>query len=107
MLISVNLEALIHGLEAVLGTHFLDAKVYFMSDLPATVEWADVLKISADRVRPVLPVDALSIVARGAHAAGASAATRMTTHDHAESSSSTVQRIWSSTSSRATRASRC
>lgn len=46
VLISVNLETLIHGLEALLGVHFLDAKVYFISDLPATVEWADVLKIS-------------------------------------------------------------
>ena len=47
VLIAVNLEALIHGLEALLGTQFLDAKVYFMSDLPATVQWRDVLKISA------------------------------------------------------------
>ncbi len=46
VLISTNLETLVHGLEAVLGTHFLDAKVYFMSDLPAAVEWSDVLKIS-------------------------------------------------------------
>jgi len=46
VLISVNLETLIHGLEAVLGIHFLDAKVYYISDLPATVQWPDVLKIS-------------------------------------------------------------
>lgn len=45
ILISVNLESLVHGLEALLGTHFLDAKVYFMSDLPALVQWPDVLKI--------------------------------------------------------------
>ena len=47
VLLAVNLETLIHGLEAVLGTQFLDAKVYFMSDLPATVQWQDVVKISA------------------------------------------------------------
>jgi lipoprotein-releasing system permease protein len=47
VLVSVNLEMLIHGLEAVVGTQFLDAKVYFMSDLPATVEWRDVVKICA------------------------------------------------------------
>jgi len=47
VLIAVNLETLVHGLEAVLGTQFLDAKVYFMSDLPAMVQWPDVLKISA------------------------------------------------------------
>ncbi len=46
VLIAVNLESLIHGLEALLGTHFLDAKVYYMSDLPASVQWWDVLKIS-------------------------------------------------------------
>ena len=46
VLISVNLESLIHGLEALLGLHFLDAKVYYISDLPARVEWSDVLKIS-------------------------------------------------------------
>lgn len=46
VLIAVNLETLIHVLEAVLSTQFLDAKVYFMSDLPAQVQWGDVLQIS-------------------------------------------------------------
>ncbi|MET0496897.1 MAG: lipoprotein-releasing ABC transporter permease subunit [Steroidobacteraceae bacterium] len=46
VLIATNLEALVHGLEAVVGTQFLDAKVYFMSDLPARVQWHDVLKIA-------------------------------------------------------------
>jgi lipoprotein-releasing system permease protein len=46
VLIAVNLETLVHGLEAVLGTRFMDARVYYMSDLPATVQWPDVLKIS-------------------------------------------------------------
>lgn len=45
VLVSINLESLIHGLEYILGTHFLDAKVYFMSDLPASVQWQDVLQI--------------------------------------------------------------
>ena len=36
----------IRGLEALLGLHFLDAKVYFITDLPARVEWSDVLQIS-------------------------------------------------------------
>lgn len=45
VLISVNLETLVHGLEALLGTQFMDAKVYYMSDLPAAVQWPDVLKI--------------------------------------------------------------
>ena len=46
VLLSMNLESLIHGLEALLGLRFLDAKVYFITDLPARVEWSDVLKIS-------------------------------------------------------------
>jgi lipoprotein-releasing system permease protein len=45
LLLSANLEALVHALERLLGTHFLDAKVYFMSDLPAYAEWGDVLRI--------------------------------------------------------------
>jgi len=46
VLISYNLESLIHGLEALLGLRFLDKKVYFITDLPALVEWSDVLQIS-------------------------------------------------------------
>jgi len=45
ILIAVNLESLVHGLEHLLGTHFLDARVYFMSDLPAYAERGDVLRI--------------------------------------------------------------
>jgi len=45
VLISANLETLVHGLERLLGTHFLDARVYFMSDLPAYAERGDVLRI--------------------------------------------------------------
>jgi lipoprotein-releasing system permease protein len=47
VLIATNLEMLVHGLERLLSTQFLDAKLYFMSDLPARVELADVIKISA------------------------------------------------------------
>jgi lipoprotein-releasing system permease protein len=44
-LLSANLESLVHGLERVTGSHFLDAKVYFMSDLPAQVQAGDLLQI--------------------------------------------------------------
>jgi lipoprotein-releasing system permease protein len=44
-LISANLESLVHGLEYLLDTRFLDAKVYFMSDLPAEVRLPDVVRI--------------------------------------------------------------
>jgi lipoprotein-releasing system permease protein len=46
VLISLNLESLIHGLEALLGLRFLDAKVYFITDLPTRIEWSDVVQIS-------------------------------------------------------------
>jgi len=46
VLLSVNLESLIHGLERLLGTQFMDASVYLMSDLPAHVEARDVALIA-------------------------------------------------------------
>lgn len=46
VLIALNLESLIHGLEALLGLRFLDAKVYFITDLPTSIEWTDVVQIS-------------------------------------------------------------
>ncbi len=47
VLIATNLQSLVHGLEGVLGFKFLDARVYFMSDLPAHVRLSDVVKICA------------------------------------------------------------
>ena len=38
-------ESAVHVLEHLLGTHFLDPRVYNMSDLPAFVEWTDVVKV--------------------------------------------------------------
>ena len=40
-----RLESLVHWLERALGTQFLDARVYFMSDLPAYVQWGDVARV--------------------------------------------------------------
>ena len=45
LVLAANLESLVHGLERLLGTHFLDAKVYLMSDLPAHAELGDVVRI--------------------------------------------------------------
>ncbi len=45
VLVAVNLQELVHALEAVVGFKFLDARVYFMSDLPAHVRTSDVLRI--------------------------------------------------------------
>jgi lipoprotein-releasing system permease protein len=43
--IAVNLQDLVHGLEGIVGFKFLDARVYFMSDLPARVRAMDVVRI--------------------------------------------------------------
>jgi lipoprotein-releasing system permease protein len=45
VLIAVNLQDLVHGLESIVGFKFLDARVYFMSDLPAHVRLSDVSRI--------------------------------------------------------------
>ena len=45
ILVAVNLQDLVHGLESVVGFKFLDARVYFMSDLPARVRATDVVRI--------------------------------------------------------------
>jgi lipoprotein-releasing system permease protein len=46
-LLANNITVLVHALERLLHTQFLDAQVYFMSDLPAWVRGADVLKVAA------------------------------------------------------------
>jgi lipoprotein-releasing system permease protein len=45
VLIAVNLQELVHGLETLVGYKFLDPRVYFMSDLPAHVRLGDVVRI--------------------------------------------------------------
>jgi len=45
ILLSRNLQSIVHGIERTFRVQFLDAKVYFMSDLPAYVEWRDVVQI--------------------------------------------------------------
>jgi len=47
ILLSRNIESIVHLLERVLNVQFLDARVYLMSDLPAYVEWRDVVQICA------------------------------------------------------------
>ena len=45
VLIAANLQDLVHGMEGIVGFKFLDARVYFMSDLPARVRTTDVVRI--------------------------------------------------------------
>jgi lipoprotein-releasing system permease protein len=45
VLLSDNLQAIIDALQRLVGVQFLDASVYFMNELPAYVEWNDLLQI--------------------------------------------------------------
>ena len=45
MLLSLNVEQLVHALEALVGTTFLAPDVYFMSDLPAELRAGDLWRI--------------------------------------------------------------
>jgi lipoprotein-releasing system permease protein len=44
-LVSLNVERLVTLLEAIAGFRFLDEKVYYMSELPAYIEWQDLLQV--------------------------------------------------------------
>lgn len=43
--LTLNLEAIVVGLEALFNIKFLAPDVYFISDLPADLEWSDVALI--------------------------------------------------------------
>ncbi|HWX34427.1 MAG TPA: lipoprotein-releasing ABC transporter permease subunit [Steroidobacteraceae bacterium] len=45
VVVAVNLQDLVHGLEGIVGFKFLDARVYFMNDLPARLRATDVARI--------------------------------------------------------------
>jgi lipoprotein-releasing system permease protein len=45
-LLAWNLKWLVRLLENLTGVTFMDAKVYFISDLPARVEWSDVAQVA-------------------------------------------------------------
>jgi lipoprotein-releasing system permease protein len=47
ILLALNLEGIVAGLEATFGIKFLAADVYFISDLPAELRTGDVLRIAA------------------------------------------------------------
>ncbi|MEJ0040581.1 MAG: lipoprotein-releasing ABC transporter permease subunit [Gammaproteobacteria bacterium] len=45
ILLAHNIQSIISGIERVFGVQFMDASVYFMSELPAYVEMGDVIRI--------------------------------------------------------------
>jgi lipoprotein-releasing system permease protein len=44
--LSIYFPGIVHGIETAFGTKFLDASVYFMSDLPSEVRLGDVLQVA-------------------------------------------------------------
>ena len=46
LLLAFNLTSIVHGLESLLGVTLVDARVYFIGDLPADVRTADVVFIA-------------------------------------------------------------
>jgi len=44
-LLSHNIGSIVGGLQHLFGTQFIDARVYYISDLPSYVEGGDVLRI--------------------------------------------------------------
>jgi lipoprotein-releasing system permease protein len=47
ILVAANTETLVHWLEAALDTRFIAPDVYFISDLPSQIRWADVFTVGA------------------------------------------------------------
>ncbi len=45
ILLSDNLQSILDALQRLLGTQFMDASVYLMSELPAYVEWGDLMRV--------------------------------------------------------------
>lgn len=46
VLLALNVETLVAGLERLLNTEFLSADVYYISDLPSELHWADVARFA-------------------------------------------------------------
>ena len=45
LLLTENLTSIVHGLGALLGTPLVDARVYFIDELPASLDWHDFLRV--------------------------------------------------------------
>ncbi|WP_295454308.1 lipoprotein-releasing ABC transporter permease subunit [uncultured Thiodictyon sp.] len=46
VLLALNLEPIIGGIETVFGVRFLDPSIYYISELPSDVHWQDVITIA-------------------------------------------------------------
>ena len=46
ILLALNVETIVHGIERLFSTSFIAADVYFISELPSDLHWSDVLLVS-------------------------------------------------------------
>jgi lipoprotein-releasing system permease protein len=46
ILLALNVESIVQGIEALLGTSFVAAEIYFISELPSDLQWRDVAMVS-------------------------------------------------------------
>lgn len=46
VLLALNVEPIVHGIERLFSTSFIAADVYFISELPSDLHWSDVLLVS-------------------------------------------------------------
>ncbi|OGI38690.1 MAG: cell division protein FtsX [Candidatus Muproteobacteria bacterium RBG_16_64_10] len=44
--LALNVETIVHGIEALFRTSFVAADIYFISDLPSDLQWRDVIMVS-------------------------------------------------------------
>jgi lipoprotein-releasing system permease protein len=45
--LSLNVETIVRGIEALFRTSFIAADVYFISELPSQLLWSDVMMVSS------------------------------------------------------------
>jgi lipoprotein-releasing system permease protein len=46
VLLALNVETIVHGIESLFRTSFIAADVYFISELPSDLHWSDVILVS-------------------------------------------------------------
>jgi lipoprotein-releasing system permease protein len=46
VLLALNVESIVRGIEALLRTSFISADIYFISELPSDLQWIDVAWVS-------------------------------------------------------------
>lgn len=47
VLLALNVEPIVHGIERLFSTSFISADVYFISELPSDLHWSDVILVSS------------------------------------------------------------